>query len=216
MDGSEGDPGDAGMRGPGDGNDANDTTWWWAPLLGAATLFLFGGLGLWLMIGVQGRSLQQVLVLNMPLLVQTIVGVGIGSIMAIIAWLYLNTEGMDAVRTTYVDRIGPHVQRVRDRWFLSICAGVGEELFFRGALQFWSGIVLTAVLFVAIHGYLDPRRARTMRYGVLLTVFMIGFGLMAAHWGLVAPILAHIVFDVILLQRMAKDHSDRRASLHGP
>ncbi|MBK7566807.1 MAG: CPBP family intramembrane metalloprotease [Bacteroidetes bacterium] len=32
--------------------------------------------------------------------------------------------------------------------FLSFCAGVGEELLFRGAIQPWLGIWLTALLFI--------------------------------------------------------------------
>lgn len=185
-------------------------------MLGLVTLFVFGGVGLWTIITFQDRTLHQVLIKGMCMPLQVFLGTGIGCIMAIIAWLYLRTNGMQAMRSHYVELIGPHVQLARDRWFLSICAGVGEELFFRGALQPWLGIMLTAVLFVAIHGYLDPRQWRTMGYGSLLTVFMIGFGSMADHWGLYAPILAHIAFDVVLLQRMAKEWRDRNAALHEP
>ena len=58
----------------------------------------------------------------------------------------------------------------------------GEELFFRGALNTgWASA--HPVLFVAIHGYLDPRDRGLLLYGGLLTVFMLGFGWMAEVWG---------------------------------
>src|SRR5690554_6332552 len=53
---------------------------------------------------------------------------------------------------------------------LSICAGFGEELFFRGALQPLMGVWLTAIIFVAIHGYLNPFKWRISVYGIYMTV----------------------------------------------
>jgi membrane protease YdiL (CAAX protease family) len=79
---------------------------------------------------------------------------------------------------------------------------VGEELFFRGAVQWWLGIPFTAVVFVAIHGYLDPRDRRIMAYGTLMTLGMMLLGWMAERYGLVGPMLAHTLIDVILLERL--------------
>jgi len=85
---------------------------------------------------------------------------------------------------------------------ISICAGVGEELFFRGALQPWLGIPVTAVVFVAIHGYLDPRDKRLFLYGTLLTLCMMVLGWMAEVQGLVGPMVAHTLIDILLLERL--------------
>jgi membrane protease YdiL (CAAX protease family) len=109
---------------------------------------------------------------------------------------------MAPTRLRYARLIGPWMGHRTDRVLISICAGVGEELFFRGALQHWLGIPLTAVVFVALHGYLDPRDRRTMAYGLFMTVAMMGLGWMAQRFGLLAPMLAHAWIDVVLLERL--------------
>lgn len=49
------------------------------------------------------------------------------------------------------------IKALRLNWgdilFISICAGVGEELLFRAGMQFYLGPWLTSLIFVAIHGY---------------------------------------------------------------
>ena len=87
-----------------------------------------------------------------------------------------------------------------DRIMISLSAGVGEEIFFRGALQWWLGIPLTAVLFVAIHGYLNIRDIKLFLYGVFLTAVMVVFGYVAEAYGLWAPIVAHMMIDIVLLE----------------
>ena len=183
---------------------------WLMPLLALATILFFGVGGALLITEVQERSLQDVLVRGMGHRRQAVAGLGIGLLMATLAWALINTDRLHQVRVRYVDLLGPHVQRRLDRWMVSLCAGVGEELFFRGALQHWLGIPLTAVLFVAIHGYLDPRDRGLLLYGGLLTLFMLGFGWMAEVWGLYAPMAAHALFDAVLLERMAVQWLRRR------
>lgn len=90
------------------------------------------------------------------------------------------------------------------QWLVSVCAGVGEELFFRGAIQHWLGTLLTAVVFVALHGYLDPRDGRILRYGLYMTGAMAIIGWWAERHGLIAPIIAHTLIDVVLIARLLR------------
>ena len=85
---------------------------------------------------------------------------------------------------------------------ISFCAGVGEELLFRGALQYWLGVPLTAIGFVALHGYLNPRDARVSVYGIYLVLCMFAYGLLAERMGLLPAMIAHVLFDVVLLDRL--------------
>ena len=110
----------------------------------------------------------------------------------------------------YTDLIGPLMPTLALQVLVSVCAGVGEELLFRGALQYWLGVPLTAVVFVALHGYLNPLDWRVSVYGAYMTLAMIGLGVIAAHMGLVAPILAHTVIDIVLIGRLVRDWRSRQ------
>jgi len=84
---------------------------------------------------------------------------------------------------------------------ISLAAGVGEELLFRGALQplvaGWTnpvvGVVLVGVIFGALH-------AVSKTYFVLATIVGIYFGWMAyAYDDLIAPIATHTLYDFVAL-----------------
>ena len=85
-------------------------------------------------------------------------------------------------------------------WLIGFCAGIGEELLFRAALQPLLGLWLGAVIFAAAH-------ARTAAVGstsswkrgaYLLHVGIAGvfLGLVFEHLGLIAAILVHATVDV--------------------
>ncbi len=111
------------------------------------------------------------------------------------------------VRTGAARLLRPWTGDRRDRWMISFSAGVGEELLFRGALQYWLGIPLTAIAFVALHGYLNPRDARVSVYGSYLVLCMFVYGLVAQHLGLLPAVIAHVLFDVVLLHRLNRHGS---------
>lgn len=80
---------------------------------------------------------------------------------------------------------------------VSVAAGIGEEILFRGALQPfvigwtvpWIGIVVVALLFGLAH-------ALTQTYFILATLIGLYFGWLAfAYDDLIAPIVAHAVYD---------------------
>lgn len=170
-------------------------------LLGGVTVLLFGGGGVLLMEVVQQRSLLDALQ-GQSLLSQVVSGVLVGLGIGAGAWAIIRTPWQGPVRERYARLIGPYIVSPWARWGVSLCAGVGEELFFRGALQHWLGIPLTAVIFVAIHGYLDPRDRRLFTYGAALTAGMLVLGWMAREQGLLGPIIAHTLIDVVLLERL--------------
>ncbi|QDS97828.1 CPBP family intramembrane glutamic endopeptidase [Adhaeretor mobilis] len=84
---------------------------------------------------------------------------------------------------------------------LAIAAGVGEEILFRGALQpiisEWSvplvGLAVSSFFFGAVH-------AATPTYFVVATVVGFYFGWLTQQYDdLVAPILAHSLYDFVAL-----------------
>jgi uncharacterized protein len=88
---------------------------------------------------------------------------------------------------------------------VSVLAGVGEELLFRGVVQTklidWTtpavGIVLGGVLFGLMH-------ALSKIYFVLATLIGLCFGWLAWHFQeLVSPIVAHTVYDFVALMYLS-------------
>ena len=173
----------------------------WLALL---TLVCFGGGGWALVDLVQERSTIALLIGSRSIGFQVVAGSAVGLLIAMVAAWLIDRPFMVDIKQRYTDLIGPWFRHPAEVWLVSLCAGIGEELFFRGAVQYWLGIVPTAVLFVAVHGYLDPRSWRMSTYGVVLTMAMCGLGWMAAHWGLVAPMAAHAVIDVVLLGKLKR------------
>lgn len=172
----------------------------WALALG--TLVALGGTGVLLIIGLQDRPLPQVIMGPGAPWWQAIIGAAGGWAIAELAWRIIASGWMRPVLDRYAALVGPLLPGTALQLVVFVCAGVGEELLFRGALQHWFGIPATAVLFVALHGYLDPRDRRILAYGAFMTAAMLLFGWQASRHGLIAPIIAHTVIDAVLLRRL--------------
>ena len=97
---------------------------------------------------------------------------------------------------------------VLDCIFLSICAGVGEELLFRSGFQFYFGPIITSIFFVAIHGYLNPKNWRMSLYGLIVLpfIFLISYGFIA--YGLWFSIVAHFSYDLVLFLVISQQKED--------
>lgn len=76
---------------------------------------------------------------------------------------------------------------------LSAAAGIGEELFFRGMLQSYIGVITSAVVFGLLH-------ALTPAYFVLATIIGIYFGsIYESTNNLLIPMVGHAVYDIFAL-----------------
>jgi len=153
-------------------------------------------------------DLATIIVGYQPLYIQLGVGAALGLAAGFSARWLIGRPFMKPVSTKYANLLGQFQLTWSEVLFVSFCAGVGEEILFRGAIQPFLGIVLTAIVFVAIHGYLNPRDLKMSIYGLLMTVFigLIGF---AADWaGLISAMMAHTIIDVILLQNLQQTAND--------
>jgi len=86
-----------------------------------------------------------------------------------------------------------------DRFQLSIFAGAGEELLFRGAVQPLLGNGLTSVIFVGIHGYFSFRSVAHLVFSAMMFGRSLLLGVLVSHAGLIAAMFAHAVYDMIML-----------------
>jgi len=90
----------------------------------------------------------------------------------------------------------------REILLLAVTSAVGEEAFFRGALQPMLGVVLQAVLFAAMH--FRPQR-RFLPWTAMSLVIGLGFGLLANWLGdLSAPIVAHFTINLVNLSYISR------------
>jgi membrane protease YdiL (CAAX protease family) len=135
---------------------------------------------------------------------QIAVGCFVGIVIAILAKLLVESPLLDKVNAQYTHMLGRFKLSMNEIVFISLCAGVGEEILFRGALQPIFGVIITAIIFVAIHGYLNPRNWRLSIYGAFMVGAIAVIGWMSDRFGLLSAILAHTIIDIYLLHHLQK------------
>lgn len=91
-----------------------------------------------------------------------------------------------------------------DRTQLSVFAGAGEEVLFRGAIQPLLGNTLTSIIFIGIHGYFKFKSPAHIFFGVMMFGLSFMLGLLAEHFGLVAAMTAHAFYDLIMLMALQR------------
>jgi membrane protease YdiL (CAAX protease family) len=79
---------------------------------------------------------------------------------------------------------------------ISVLAGVGEEVLFRGAVQPELGLIATSLVFGAFH--VGGRLTMALGIWAACTGALLGW-LAIATGGLLAPIVAHIAYDALAL-----------------
>lgn len=89
-----------------------------------------------------------------------------------------------------------------DRFQLSLFAGAGEELLFRGAIQPLLGIWITSIIFVGLHGYFKFKSIGHLLFGLLMFGLSVFLGYLYEEAGLVAAMTAHAAYDFIILRWM--------------
>ncbi len=161
------------------------------PLLGMAIVRIFSD-----------ESIQIMVREFSPIWQQLGIGLVVGTAMGFFAHWITETQLLRPATQKYARLLGSLELNTTDKVLISVCAGFGEELLFRGAIQPFWGILITAVFFVAIHGYIDLRDWRISIYGLIMTFFIAILGFLTEIYGIWTAVLAHIMIDVVLLMRM--------------
>jgi uncharacterized protein len=176
--------------------------WMNARSLGYWTLGVFVPSGLLLVYWFRPPPLSTFLLGQAPVIAQLSAGAITGTCFGFLAWFIASRRFMRMQLVEFARIIEQLHLNTKEIWFLSFSAGIGEELFFRGGLQPLLGIWPTAVLFVAIHGYLNPFNWRVSTYGVAMCGMMAAIGYLTEWIGILAAITAHGMIDVVLLNRL--------------
>ncbi len=119
---------------------------------------------------------------------------GLGAYFVVHAFLF---SGIVADLTKPVHKMAKQLNWVQIV-FLSLAAGFGEEILFRVVIQYFWGIWPTAVLFVAIHGYLNLNNLNVLAYGIFMVFVSAGFGYLYVNYGIAASIVAHFMIDLLI------------------
>jgi hypothetical protein len=174
-------------------------------ILGLVTLILFPIPGFLTLHYFHGTSLKQFFQFQSLEFISIGYGLELGFVYAFIAYLFMKAPFFEKLPNR-VDRIIDQLPLTYlDGIFLSACAGIGEELLFRAGIQAFLGPWITSVLFVALHGYLNPWNWRFSMYGLIVLpfIFIISFGYI--HFGLWFAISAHFAYDAVLFVMMIKE-----------
>lgn len=171
-------------------------------LMALGTLLGFGGLGVGLVPYVREIGIDVFFIGVKSFWIQVLVGLLFGIISAKAGWQIVDLPIMAKTKTFFSNLIQPLKLNNIQIVFISICAGVGEELFFRGAIQPMLGIWITSILFVLLHGYLNPFNLPLTYYGIYMVLVIGVMGLMTEHLGIVTAMIAHTMIDIILLREL--------------
>lgn len=128
--------------------------------------------------------------------VQLLIGLFFGSFSALLAVLLVHSPKFKDTRHFFEQLIGQMNPSIINIVFFSFCAGVGEELLFRGGIQPLIGIWWTSVIFVLLHGYIHPSNLNLTVYGLFLVIICSGFGYLFKFFGLTSAVVAHFIYDV--------------------
>lgn len=171
-------------------------------LLGLITLIIFplpAFLGIYFF---KGLDWQQFLQLNNFKTIPIAYGLEFGVIYAFLAIVLLKSPVFEQVPLKIDQMVKDLKLNLFDAIFLSLCAGIGEELLFRAGIQPFLGIWVTSILFVAIHGYFSLTKLKMSYYGLVVLPFILLLAYGYEYFGLWFSIAAHFSYDLVLFMAM--------------
>ena len=160
------------------------------------TLAGMSAIGIVLINYLQHRDVSDVLTGGKIYYLQVIAGLFFGSLTALLAVALINGKRFKSVRKFLQDLLHEINPTIINILLYSFCASVGEEILFRAGIQPLIGIWPAAILFVLLHGYINPMNLSRTIYGAMTIIICAGFGYLFKFFGLASAITAHFVYDV--------------------
>lgn len=180
--------------------------------MGCVTLFVFPIPTFLVLYFVEGIVPFDIFQFDAPLAFPLVLGILFGVFYAFLASIFMRSSVFDPLPNRVENMVRRMNLSVWDCVFLSVCAGVGEELLFRSGVQFYLGPWITSVFFVAIHGYLNPMNWRMSLYGVIVLPFIIVISFALEEFGLWFCIGAHFSYDLVLFLMMRSAAIEEQSS----
>ncbi|MBN4065806.1 CPBP family intramembrane metalloprotease [Candidatus Amoebophilus asiaticus] len=130
---------------------------------------------------------------------QFLIGSFLGVCGALVILNVLRIKKLSTVKIFFNDIIRGLKLKMSDILIISCCAGLSEEIFFRGSLQPYLGIWITSIIFISLHGYLNPFNWKMSVIGTMMVLVSAGLGYLYELVGLLSAICAHTTFDIVML-----------------
>ncbi|MES2590085.1 MAG: CPBP family intramembrane glutamic endopeptidase [Bacteroidota bacterium] len=175
-------------------------------ILGLITLIAFPALAMFVLWFFSSKSPWEILEFSNMRIDFILLGLLFGILYAFFSLWLFNRPFFDNEMNQQKRLISSLNLSILDKLFLSFCAGFGEEILFRAGMQHYLGIWFTSILFIAIHGYLNPKKPRLALYGIFLIPFIIALGFAYLKFGLWAIISAHFSYDFVLFLFIKKEN----------
>lgn len=183
-------------------------------LLSVFTLFGFSGVAYFILSFSDTYDYAAIFNAKNPLL-DIVYGLLGGGLLASLGLLVLQLPMLKQVGNFFKAMFSQLNLKVPDILFYSFCAGVGEEILFRGAIQPFLGIWVTAILFVLLHGYISLQDKSKSIYGLFLILVAAAFGYAYEYMSIYTAMAAHFIYDVVMfsyLKRSAKTETDQNSA----
>ena len=174
-------------------------------IYGWITLLLFPIPGFLLQFFINDATFSDFLNIKSYSILHLFLGLELGVIYGFISYLFVKSPFFEKLPNRIDDLVKAMNLKVRHGLFLSFCAAVGEELLFRAGLQSFLGPFLCSIVFVALHGYLNPFNLRFSVYGLIVLPFILLISYGMEPFGLIFCIAAHFSYDAILFTFMIKE-----------
>ena len=173
---------------------------------GWITLLLFPIPGYLIVYFTKNSSFLEFIDVQSYSIINLVLGLELGVVYGFISYLFMKAPFFEKLPNRIDHLVQQMKLKVSHGIFLSLCAGIGEELLFRGGVQPVLGPFVTSILFVGLHGYLNPLNLRFSVYGLIVLpfIFLISYGL--EPFGLLFCISAHFSYDAILFTFMIKEN----------
>jgi membrane protease YdiL (CAAX protease family) len=190
-----------------DSNEENE----FEPLLGRDDLIRIAGLSglLWLSVGaiiLYFRDIPTFSVFqsSIGLFEELGIGLAFGLFFGLLANSMMRIKGFRHIADDLpVNKVVKQADlNIWDVVLISLIAGITEEWLFRGALQPVLGIIITSVLFVAIHGYFKFYNPYQVMFGFFVLCLSFGLGFVFEKAGLLGAMAAHTLYDVIVMRSL--------------
>ena len=174
-------------------------------LLGLVTLLVFPLPSYFMLHFQAGMEFDEFLQIDSFLTIPISYGLLFGIIYAFFASVILKAEVFEKLPLRIDKLVNDLNINIWDSIFLSLCAGIGEELLFRSGVQHYLGILTTSFLFVVIHGYFSLKNIKMSLYGLVVFPFILLISMGFEHFGLWFSICAHFSYDLTLFIAMIRE-----------
>ena len=135
-----------------------------------------------------------------PIYLQIPTGLAIGAILGFLsAYMVIKLRFFKIINTLITDLITKFNLSLFDIILISLLAGVGEEILFRGVLQNLWGIWITSFIFILLHGYFNPKNLNMSVFGIIMFFLSSIIGYTYEIVGMAAAMSLHVAFDFIVL-----------------